>query len=109
MSPTFIGPESFPSGPITKPASCTWIGVGAPGGRMKVRLKYFDVPHSSDCSTNYVAVHDGFSTGSPLLEKMCGEKCTEYIVEGTSQFLTVHLEVTMPGQFRGFFAQLEKG
>ena len=75
---------------------------------MRIRFKYFDIPHSSDCLTNYVAVYDGFGIGSPLMERICGEKCDDYIIEGTSLFLTVHMEITSPGQFRGFFAQLEQ-
>ncbi len=95
-----FGPANLPSGPIPQKMSCSWY-IFSSG----VRFKYFDIPNSEGCSSNYVAVYDGYGTGGPLIEKMCGEKCDEYIVEGTGNILTVVLEVFSPGSFRGFYAQ----
>ncbi len=95
-----FGPSNLPSGPIPKKISCSWFIFGS-----GVRFKYFDIPSSEECSSNSVAVYDGYGTRAPLIEKMCGEKCDEYIVEGTGNILTVVLEVSSPGSFRGFYAQ----
>ena len=101
-----FGPENFQTGPITDPLSCQWIVFGS--GSFRVHFKYFDIPSSNDCSSNYVAVHDGYSASAPMIEKMCGEKCNEYIVEGTAGIMTVTMEVTSPGDFRGFYANFEQ-
>ena len=101
-----FGPENFQTGPITGPLSCQWIVFGS--GSFRVHFKYFDIPSSNDCSSNYVAVHDGYSASAPMIEKMCGEKCNEYIVEGTAGIMTVTMEVTSPGDFRGFYAHFEQ-
>ena len=95
-----FGPANLLSGPILKNISCSWY-IFSSG----VRFKYFDIPSSDECSSNYVAVYDGYGTGGPLIEKMCGEKCDEYIVEGTKNIMTVVLKVSSPGSFRGFYAQ----
>ncbi len=99
-----FGPANLPSGPITDTTPCHWIAFGS----VQVRFKYFDIPSSEECSSNSVAVYNGYGTRAPLIEKMCGEKCDEYIVKGTGSILTVTLEVSSPGSFKGFYAQFEE-
>ncbi len=100
-----FGPANLPSGPITDTTPCQWIAFGS----VQVRFKYFDIPSSEECSSNSVAVYNGYGTGAPLIgKKMCGEKCDEYIVKGTGSILTVVLEVSSPGSFKGFYAQFEE-
>ncbi|XP_064384778.1 dorsal-ventral patterning protein tolloid-like [Halichondria panicea] len=105
-----FGPTNLPFGPFlgtTKP-ECNWIIFGV--GPFQVVFNYFDIPSSRQCSSNSVSVHDGFGTGSnsPLIEKMCGEKCGEYTVTGTGNIMTVTLRVSSPGSFRGFYAQFQQ-
>ncbi len=99
-----FGPANLPSGPIPRSISCQWVVFNTRASRFKVSFKYFDIPSSEECSSNSVAVYDGYGTRAPLIEKVCGEKCDEYIVEGTGYLMTVVLKVSSPGSFRGFFA-----
>ncbi len=101
-----FGPENLPSGPITNSISCSWIVFGTE--KYQVRFKYFDIPSNNQCWSNHADVYDGWSSEAPLIEQMCGEKCEDYVVEGTGNILTVTLEVSSPGSFRGFYAQFEE-
>ncbi len=101
-----FGPENLPSGPITNSILCSWIVFGTE--KYQVRFKYFDIPSNNQCLSNHADVYDGWSSEAPLIEQMCGEKCEDYVVEGTGNILTVTLEVSSPGSFRGFYAQFEE-
>ena len=68
---------------------------------------YFDIPSSNGCTKNHVSVYDGFTASSPLLDKVCGVKCDDYVVQGTSSIMYVRLVINSPGSFRGFHAQFE--
>lgn len=101
-----FGPRNFPTGPITTPLDCHWKILGS--SRFQVKFMYFDIPSSNDCTGNHVAVYDGFSTSSPLIENVCGVKCGDYVVQGTITIMYVRLVVKSPGSFRGFHAQFEQ-
>ncbi|XP_026057290.1 cubilin-like [Carassius auratus] len=51
---------------------CVWTITSSPGNRLQLSFIMFQLQQSSDCSTDYLEVREGHSTGS-LVGRFCGD------------------------------------
>ena len=108
---TYFGLPGFPS-PVgqSTPSDCDFTIISAAGNtKYQVRITYFDLPASSDCSSHSLTIYDGLNESHTQLAKLCGDICQEQVFQlsGGFAFIKVHM-ATRPGTFRGFQAIVEE-
>lgn len=111
LTGTYFGLPGFPSFVgQSSPSECDWTIVSAAGNtNYQLRITFFDLPASSDCSSHSLTIYDGLNESSQQLAKLCGDICEEQVfrLSGDFAFVKVHM-ATRPGTFRGFQAIVEE-
>ncbi|XP_048192145.1 CUB and zona pellucida-like domain-containing protein 1 [Perognathus longimembris pacificus] len=97
---------SFTSPNYPKPhpelAYCVWHIQVEKGYRIKLSFKEIFLEVDDDCRFDFVAVYDGPSTNSGLIEQVCGRRTPTF--ESSSDSLTVVLSTDYANSYRGFSA-----
>ena len=107
----YFGPPDFPH-PIGHTVSlstnvkCTWRCLATIGTKLKLRLLYFDLPESEGCSQNSLQIYDGLFERNTKVANLCGSPA-KHVYQVSGAYMTVVLETTTPGTFRGFHAVCE--
>ncbi|XP_063063043.1 cubilin [Engraulis encrasicolus] len=98
-----------PSYPDNYPANvdCSWVISVDEGHRVLFNFTDLDIERHSNCSYDYVAIHDGPTAASPLLALVCG---TERLPPISSSGNTIHVRFRSDNsrQHRGFSAQFSE-
>ena len=105
-----FGPPEFPNYLTDQTSiSCRWVYYGGPPARL--RLLYFDLPESQDCSENSLRLYRGISVSDAnlLMPPLCGRLEGEgRVVEMNTTYFTIQLRVSSrDGSFRGIHAVME--
>lgn len=68
------------------------ITIRVPFNQMvEIRFEAFEVLSSHLCKVDYLAVHDGDSTSSPMIgSKLCGKSPTGTTLKSTGNVMTLH-------------------
>ena len=77
-----------------------------------IRFEKFDVEHNrTNCGFDYLAVHDGDSTGSPMIgSKLCGTSPLGTTLQSTGNVMTLHFHSDgFGGKYGGFKIYAEEG
>ena len=103
-----FGPPGFPSfvSPSV-PQDCQWT-LFAPSDGHQIRIDYFDLPASTDCTSHSLTIYDGLNDQAPQLAKLCGNICGEQVIRMNGRFAFVRLHIESPTAFRGFQAIIEE-
>ena len=107
-----FGPPEFPN-MISTQRTCYWRLIGLQNIRnYQLRILYFDLPMSTNCSNSSLKVYNGFSTAIHVepLATLCGYLAPDRrVVKGRGQAMTAMLTVnTQENNFRGFHAVFEE-
>ncbi|KAF7648099.1 hypothetical protein LDENG_00162070 [Lucifuga dentata] len=84
-------------------AECYWNIRTSQGSVLLLSFSNFHLESSSTCSYDYLAVHDGNSSSSPQLAKLCGNQIPDTI-NATSNELYVKLRTDSSVSTGGFLA-----
>lgn len=102
----YFGIPGFPNlVNASTPVDCDWTLIALDSGRL--RITYFDLPSSTDCSTHSLTIYDGVNDSADQMVKLCGEICEERIIPLNGQFMFLKFHMESVGAFRGFQAILE--
>ena len=110
-SGTYFGLPGFPSlvGQST-PSECDWkiVAPSNNNNQYQIRIAYFDLPASSDCTSHSLTIHDGLNENSRQLAKLCGDICEEQVFQLSGNFAFVKVHMDTKGAFRGVQAVVEE-
>ena len=68
-----------------------------------IRFDDFEVEPYGDCKFDYLSVHDGNSTSSPLIEFLCGISPRGTTLQSTGNVMTLHFFADAFGsKYKGF-------
>ncbi|BHF77938.1 Bone morphoproteintic protein 1 [Sparganum proliferum] len=95
-------PERYPPS-----SECTWNIEVPVGNIVNLTFHSFEVESHENCSYDYLAVYDGPSTSSRLLEKLCGSTTPEAIMS-TGNTMTLHFITDKVLNKKGFAANFSK-
>uniref|UniRef100_A0A671XF34 Cubilin n=1 Tax=Sparus aurata TaxID=8175 RepID=A0A671XF34_SPAAU len=107
------GPVTAPSGEIHSPlypnsypnnVDCSWVISVDPNHRVLLNFSDLDIEYHSNCSWDYVAIHDGSTTSSPLLAHLCGTSPPSPITS-TQNTIYVRFRSDSSRSHRGFSAR----
>uniref|UniRef100_A0A672HTS6 Cubilin (intrinsic factor-cobalamin receptor) n=1 Tax=Salarias fasciatus TaxID=181472 RepID=A0A672HTS6_SALFA len=105
------GPVTAPSGEIHSPSypasypsnvDCSWVISVDSSHRVLLNFTDLDIEIHSNCSWDYVAVHDGPSSSSPLLARVCGLSAPPIV--STQNIIYVRFRSDSSRNHRGFRA-----
>ncbi|XP_023210900.1 bone morphogenetic protein 1-like isoform X1 [Centruroides sculpturatus] len=70
--------------------SCQWFIKRDPGEFIEFYVEKVDIPESDGCSSNYLLLQDGYTSKSPVIDRVCGirEKRTYYKTERNNLLIT---------------------
>ncbi|XP_072307339.1 cubilin [Eucyclogobius newberryi] len=106
------GPITAPSGEIHSPlypssypsnVDCSWVISVDPNHRVLFNFTDLDIEYHSNCTWDYVEVHDGPLLSSPLLAHVCGSTLPSAITS-TSNTISVRFRSDSSRNHRGFRA-----
>uniref|UniRef100_A0A8C4D9G2 Cubilin n=1 Tax=Dicentrarchus labrax TaxID=13489 RepID=A0A8C4D9G2_DICLA len=106
------GPVTAPSGEIHSPlypssypnnVDCSWVISVDPNHRVFFNFSDLDIEHHTNCSWDYVAIHDGPTISSPLLAHVCGNSLPASITS-TQNTIYVRFRSDSSRSHRGFSA-----
>ncbi|KAM4534255.1 cubilin [Odontesthes bonariensis] len=109
------GPVTAPSGEIHSPmypnsypnnVDCSWVISVDPYHRVFLNFTDLDIEYHSNCSWDYVAIHDGPSTSSPLLAHVCGTSARS--ITSTQNTIFVRFRSDTSNSRRGFSARFSE-
>ncbi|XP_069468218.1 CUB and zona pellucida-like domain-containing protein 1 [Ambystoma mexicanum] len=105
---TLTGPSgafSSPNYPAFHPdfTFCVWHITVKPGARIHIVFSEIFLEIDQQCRFDFLALYDGPSTSSRLIEDVCGRTTREY--ESSSNSLTVVLSTDYANSYRGFSAK----
>ncbi|KAM7390891.1 hypothetical protein PAMA_008881 [Pampus argenteus] len=107
------GPVTAPSGEIHSPlypnsypnnVDCSWVISVDPSHRVFFNFSDLDIEHHSNCTWDYVAIHDGPAISSPLLARVCGTSLPSSITS-TQNTIYVRFRSDSSRTHRGFSAR----
>ena len=106
---TPFGPPAFPE-PITanNPTAnqCIWRSFTGTG-RVQLKIFYFDIPESNDCSQNSLKIYNNFvNIPGTLFQTLCG-KISQYVFVSPGNGMSVVLDIGNHTGYRGFHAVFE--
>ncbi|XP_037612385.1 cubilin [Sebastes umbrosus] len=110
------GPVTAPSGEIHSPlypssypenVDCSWIISVDPNHRVFFNFSDMDIEYHSDCSWDYVAIHDGPSMSSALLAQVCGTVLPPSVTS-TQNTIYVRFRSDSSRSHRGFSARFSE-
>lgn len=110
------GPITAHSGEIHSPSypnsypdhvDCSWIISVDPNHRVLFSFSDLDIEFHTNCTSDYVTVHDGPSMSSPLLAQICGDKLPPSITS-TSNTIYVRFRSDSSRNHRGFRASFSE-
>ncbi|CAB1449409.1 unnamed protein product, partial [Pleuronectes platessa] len=110
------GPVTAPSGEIHSPlypgsypnnVDCSWVISVDSHHRVLFNFSDLDIEHHSNCSWDYVVVHDGPTISSPLLARVCGTSLPPSITT-TQNTITVRFRSDSSRSHRGFSAHFSE-
>ncbi|XP_060950209.1 cubilin [Limanda limanda] len=110
------GPVTAPSGEIHSPlypssypnnVDCSWVISVDSHHRVLFNFSDLDIEHHSNCSWDYVVVHDGPTISSPLLARVCGTSLPPSITS-TQNTITVRFRSDSSRSHRGFSAHFSE-
>ncbi|XP_032366699.1 cubilin [Etheostoma spectabile] len=110
------GPVTAPSGEIHSPSypssyphnvDCSWVISVDPNHRVLFNFSDLDIEPHSNCSWDYVAIHDGPSISSALLARVCGTTLPPPITS-TQNTIYVRFRSDSSLSHRGFSARFSE-
>ncbi|XP_054478628.1 cubilin [Anoplopoma fimbria] len=110
------GPVTAPSGEIHSPlypssypnnVDCSWVITVDPSHRVFFNFSDLDIEYHSNCSWDYVAIHDGPTISSALLARVCGNSLTPSITS-TQNTIYVRFRSDSSRSHRGFSARFSQ-
>ncbi|KAF0028409.1 hypothetical protein F2P81_019496 [Scophthalmus maximus] len=110
------GPVTAPSGEIHSPSypgsypnnvDCSWVISVDSHHRVFFNFSDLDIEPHSSCLWDYVAIHDGPTTSSPLLARVCGTSLPPSITS-TQNIITVRFRSDSSRSHRGFSAHFSE-
>ena len=90
------------------PSDCDWRIIGYTNKNYQVRITYFDLPRSNDCTSHSLTIYDGLLQTADQLAKLCGDICEEQVFRLSEQFALFKVHMDTKGAFRGFQAIVEE-
>ena len=90
------------------PSDCDWRIIAPGRNSFQVRITYFDLPGSNDCTSHSLIIHDGLDQRADQLAKLCGDICEEQVYQLSGQFVLIKVHMATKGSFRGFQAIVEE-
>ncbi|XP_072335393.1 cubilin-like [Scyliorhinus torazame] len=95
---------SSPNYPANYPnnAKCTWYILVDYDGRVRLHIVDFELEASPGCSNDYVKIHDGPSTNSPVLSTICTG--SNHTFTSSSNAMTVYFKSDSQNTAHGFTA-----
>uniref|UniRef100_A0AAX7VLU9 Cubilin n=1 Tax=Astatotilapia calliptera TaxID=8154 RepID=A0AAX7VLU9_ASTCA len=109
------GPVTAPSGEIHSPlypnsypnnVDCSWVISVDPNHRVFLNFTDLDIEYHSSCNFDYVAIHDGPTSSSPLLGRVCGSSVPPFT--STQNTIYVRFRSDSSGNHRGFSARFSE-
>ncbi|XP_069007315.1 cubilin [Embiotoca jacksoni] len=109
------GPVTAPSGEIHSPSypssypnnvDCSWVISVDPNHRVLLNFSDLDIEYHSNCNWDYVAVHDGPTSSSPLLVRVCGTVPPS--ITSTQNTMYVRFRSDSSRRHRGFSARFSE-
>ncbi|KAE8596094.1 hypothetical protein XENTR_v10015965 [Xenopus tropicalis] len=101
VSGGFTSPN-FPM-PYYHNSECYWQMMASSGSTFEIQFEHFDLESHSNCQNDYLAVYDGNTTHSHLLEKLCGKRLPDPIrSSGSNVYVKFRTDNSI--SFSGFFA-----
>ena len=88
------------------PLDCDWTVIAVDGGRL--RITYFDIPSSTDCSSQSLTIYEGLTDAGNQIDKLCGDICEEKIIPLNTVFTHLKFRMESSGAYRGFQAVVEQ-
>lgn len=103
MTVTSFGTISSPGSPGNYPPDrdCHWILSALPGKRIQFQFFTMQLEYHETCQYDFLAVYDGASTDSSLLEKFCNTSHPAPLTT-TSNEATLHFHSDEAGTDAGF-------
>nr|VZI35148.1 unnamed protein product [Spirometra erinaceieuropaei] len=86
---------------------CTWTIEVPTGFDVFLSFHSFRIGEGTDCSQDYLEIHDGLSTSSPVIRRLCGDGM-QAPVRSTNNTMTVHFVANNSIERQGFLAKFEK-
>uniref|UniRef100_A0A669E0J6 Cubilin n=1 Tax=Oreochromis niloticus TaxID=8128 RepID=A0A669E0J6_ORENI len=109
------GPVTAPSGEIHSPlypnsypnnVDCSWVISVDPNHRVFLNFTDLDIEYHSSCDFDYVAIHDGPTSSSPLLGRVCGSSVPPFT--STQNTIYVRFRSDTSSSHRGFSARFSE-
>ncbi|XP_023210903.1 bone morphogenetic protein 1-like isoform X2 [Centruroides sculpturatus] len=74
----------------SRKGSCQWFIKRDPGEFIEFYVEKVDIPESDGCSSNYLLLQDGYTSKSPVIDRVCGirQKRTYYKTERNNLLIT---------------------
>ncbi|KAG7219563.1 hypothetical protein INR49_018990 [Caranx melampygus] len=110
------GPVTAPSGEIHSPSypssypnnvDCSWVISVDSHHRVLLNFSDLDIENHSNCAWDYVSIHDGPSSSSPLLARVCGSTLPPSITS-TQSSMFVRFRSDSSRNHRGFSARFSE-
>ncbi|TWW71481.1 Cubilin 460 kDa receptor, partial [Takifugu flavidus] len=110
------GPVTAPSGEIHSPSypnsypnnvDCSWVISVEPNHRVFFNFSDLDIEFHSNCSWDYVAIHDGPTPSSSLLAHVCGNSLPRSVTSSQNR-IYVRFRSDSSRNHRGFSARFSE-
>ncbi|KAM4028087.1 cubilin isoform 1-T1 [Anomaloglossus baeobatrachus] len=101
LSGAFSSPN-YPM-PYYHNSECYWLLKSSSGNILEIDFQHFDLESHSNCNNDYLAVYNGNSTNSNLLQKLCG-KTLPAPIRSTANAMYVKLRTDSSMSYSGFLA-----
>ncbi|XP_036324703.1 dorsal-ventral patterning protein tolloid [Rhagoletis pomonella] len=86
---------------------CEWRITATNGERIILQIHQVHLLKSTDCSTDYLEIRDGYWYRSPVIKRLCGNATAETIKSTSSRMLINYVNRNANKGFRGFSADFE--
>ncbi|XP_063777593.1 cubilin [Pseudophryne corroboree] len=84
-------------------SECYWLLKASSGSQLEIRFEDFNLEAHTNCNSDYLAVYNGNSTNSVLLQKLCG-KSLPAPIRSTASAMYVKMRTDSFASFSGFLA-----
>ncbi|XP_038136532.1 cubilin-like, partial [Cyprinodon tularosa] len=111
------GPVTAPAGEIHSPlypasypnnVDCSWVISVEVSHRVLLNFTDLDIEYHTNCTWDYVEIHDGSSASFPLLSRVCGSS-TPQPITSTTNTIYVRFRSDSSRNHRGFSARFSEG
>ncbi|XP_057318342.1 dorsal-ventral patterning tolloid-like protein 1 [Microplitis mediator] len=102
--------QIYPNSPLIETEeSCEWRISGAHGERIALNIEALNIYETTNCTTDYLEIRDGYWNGSPLLGRFCGnEIMTQPLITLSNRMLVTYVRTSGNKNDYGFMASYYK-